>query len=590
MTKLSSIPPRLSYPRAIALPYANKALFLMDDVLWLCDDIVHSRSLIRVSAPNISVSSACATKDRAAYCYTDENGLTMLAVVSFYGSITPLNSSSPSSPILLWKRELPPDTIGLTFLDSDHVLLLVREQVTNSSANYVVSEMPLDSLSLQRFVDERLVRAYLSSQNEPYRCISGTYDVLSNCCHSGEVLLLVTERGGGCERLLHVTANGTKERSLPEELHVIRTFFWENGVLLVCDDHKTGTQFIYWPDCEKAYPLASLPERLQAARFTPAQNAIILSPDHQYLFFAADLPYGFAIRRLSLSGKLATFHRCAGICTGLACLNEDVLYSAMEGEALYLNNLRLFPAEKPRPMLHGIIAEGDYIGTPISVGEACLPIIVNLELTNELEPPIPCEDEMRQLAARGYTVITVRPTRAYDPVNEIKALCNDTIILIDECLRCYRANHSRIGIMGRGLSATLTLYLAILHADRFAAVAVEAPITSWFSFRYTSKDGKRVVNHYFDYESADHLIKHSLLTYANRINVPTLILHSEYDENVFLSESISLFSALKLSGIPTRLCVYSGEGHSLSQVTIKRRMEELTTWFGLYHREDKCHA
>ena len=57
----------------------------------------------------------------------------------------------------------------------------------------------------------------------------------------------------------------------------------------------------------------------------------------------------------------------------------------------------------------------------------------------------------------------------------------------------------------------------------------------------------------------------SPLRYADRVSTPTLFLHGELDFRCYKTEALAMFTALKLRGVDTRLCLFEGENHELSR-------------------------
>src|SRR6185312_9969701 len=69
----------------------------------------------------------------------------------------------------------------------------------------------------------------------------------------------------------------------------------------------------------------------------------------------------------------------------------------------------------------------------------------------------------------------------------------------------------------------------------------------------------------YDYLDASRWGDCSPLTYADQIEIPTLIIHSEQDSVCPLEQAQRLFVALKRAGAPVELVVFPGEGHELSR-------------------------
>jgi len=80
--------------------------------------------------------------------------------------------------------------------------------------------------------------------------------------------------------------------------------------------------------------------------------------------------------------------------------------------------------------------------------------------------------------------------------------------------------------------------------------------------------------------------EHSPLKYANKATTPTLFIHSDKDYDCFIAEGLQMFTALKMSGCPAKMCIFKGENHELSRsghpIPRMRRLKEITEWFDLY--------
>lgn len=73
------------------------------------------------------------------------------------------------------------------------------------------------------------------------------------------------------------------------------------------------------------------------------------------------------------------------------------------------------------------------------------------------------------------------------------------------------------------------------------------------------------------------------LKYADQVKTPTLFIHSDEDYRCWLVEGLQMFTALKLHGVESRLCMFHGENHELSRGGKPnhriRRLDEITNWF-----------
>lgn len=66
----------------------------------------------------------------------------------------------------------------------------------------------------------------------------------------------------------------------------------------------------------------------------------------------------------------------------------------------------------------------------------------------------------------------------------------------------------------------------------------------------------------------------------------TLFIHSDEDYRCPLPEALQMYSALLNQGVPSRMCIFKGENHSLSRSGRPknriRRLEEITAWIDRY--------
>ena len=67
---------------------------------------------------------------------------------------------------------------------------------------------------------------------------------------------------------------------------------------------------------------------------------------------------------------------------------------------------------------------------------------------------------------------------------------------------------------------------------------------------------------------------------------PTLFIHSDQDYRCCLAEGIQMYTALKINGVPSRMCIIKGENHELSRSGRPKnriiRMTEILNWMDRY--------
>ena len=147
---------------------------------------------------------------------------------------------------------------------------------------------------------------------------------------------------------------------------------------------------------------------------------------------------------------------------------------------------------------------------------------------------------------------------------------------------------AHFGVTGGSYGGFMTNWI-IGHTDRFAAACAQRSIANWVSFEHTTDIGYFFTPSQISSDTRTDVEKlwwHSPLKYAPNAKTPTLFIHSEQDYRCWMSEGLSMFTALKRNGTPTRLVLFHGENHELSRSGKPqnriRRMEEIVAWFDRY--------
>ena len=83
----------------------------------------------------------------------------------------------------------------------------------------------------------------------------------------------------------------------------------------------------------------------------------------------------------------------------------------------------------------------------------------------------------------------------------------------------------------------------------------------------------------------------SPLKYADRAVTPTLFIHSDHDFRCWMVEGIQMFTALKMHGVDSRLCLFADETHELSRSGKPEnriaRLDEMMAWFDKYLKKEE---
>ncbi|MEM1433477.1 MAG: S9 family peptidase [Pseudomonadota bacterium] len=117
----------------------------------------------------------------------------------------------------------------------------------------------------------------------------------------------------------------------------------------------------------------------------------------------------------------------------------------------------------------------------------------------------------------------------------------------------------RIGVFGWSYGGYMTLMLLTQAPGVFAAGAAVAPVTDWslYDTHYTERYLGTPQN------DADAYRLGNVLTYAERLADPLLLVHGMADDNVLFTNSTVLMERLQRNAIPFELMTYPGGKHGL---------------------------
>ncbi len=213
--------------------------------------------------------------------------------------------------------------------------------------------------------------------------------------------------------------------------------------------------------------------------------------------------------------------------------------------------------------------------------------------------------EMQTWAAAGYFVFFCNPRgsdgggTAFGSLNgKYGTVDFDNLMdFTDEVLRRYPAiDASRLGVAGGSYGGYMTNWI-ICHTDRFRAAVSQRSIANWITFEHMSDIGHTFTKNTqaaLTREDAHKLWWHSPLKYAANCKTPTLFVHSIEDYRCPMAEGLQMFSALKMVGVESRLCLIKGENHELSRSGRPRsrmlRMTEILNWMDRHLKSDVSDA
>jgi dipeptidyl-peptidase-4 len=118
----------------------------------------------------------------------------------------------------------------------------------------------------------------------------------------------------------------------------------------------------------------------------------------------------------------------------------------------------------------------------------------------------------------------------------------------------------RIGLFGWSYGGYMTLMGLMQLPDAWAVGVSVAPVTDWrlYDTHYTERFMARPRENAAGYAAGD------VLTYADSLSKPLLIMHGMADDNVLFTNSTKLFKRLQDAGVAFDMMTYPGGKHGLS--------------------------
>jgi dipeptidyl aminopeptidase/acylaminoacyl peptidase len=202
-------------------------------------------------------------------------------------------------------------------------------------------------------------------------------------------------------------------------------------------------------------------------------------------------------------------------------------------------------------------------------------------------------DEAQVYADAGYAVVYTNPRgssgygAAYGQhirgdVGERSSV--DLFALLDEALLRPELDDSRVGVLGGSHGGFMTSWI-VGHTGRFRAAVSERAVNAIDSFEGSSDIGWGFGDSLYGRDRAQ-LDAQSPLTYADKIETPLLIVHSEHDWRCPVEQAQRLYVALRKRNAVVEMLLFPGEGHELSRSGLPShrvaRFEAIVEWFDRY--------
>ncbi len=150
-------------------------------------------------------------------------------------------------------------------------------------------------------------------------------------------------------------------------------------------------------------------------------------------------------------------------------------------------------------------------------------------------------------------------------------------------------NKEKVGCMGASYGGFMTMYLQT-KTDIFAAAMSHAGISDitgyWGEGYWGYSYNELAAANSYPWNAPDIYVGQSPIFSADKVNTPILFLHGAADTNVPISESIGMFTALKLLGKPTAFVQVEGENHHILDYDKRIRWNNtIYAWFSKWLKD-----
>lgn len=202
--------------------------------------------------------------------------------------------------------------------------------------------------------------------------------------------------------------------------------------------------------------------------------------------------------------------------------------------------------------------------------------------------------------ALGYVVLIVNPSGASGFGQEwgarhVNTAGEGVAEDIIEATKWYTSNHSfvdseKIGCVSASYGGFMT-QLLLTKTDIFACGISHAGIsdhTSYWGEGYWGYSYSEVsMANSYPWTRKDLYVDRSPLYNADKIHKPILFTHGTADTNVPIGESIQMYTALKLLGVPTAMIFVEGENHGIMDYHKRQKwINSMVAWFDRYLKGD----
>ena len=207
----------------------------------------------------------------------------------------------------------------------------------------------------------------------------------------------------------------------------------------------------------------------------------------------------------------------------------------------------------------------------------------------------PYNHEMAYYSSKGYFIFCCNPrgSDGYgDDFADIRGKYgtidyDDLMKYTDAVMQKYpQIDENRMGVFGKSYGGYMTDWITG-HTNRFKCAVSRATIANLFTKGLTTDIGfyhNLYQQASSPWDNPDKLWWHSPLKYADKIKTPTLYIQGDVDYRTWTAEPLQMFTALKMHGFDSRVCLVHGENHffNIKPLSLLTVFEESSAWFEKY--------
>jgi dipeptidyl aminopeptidase/acylaminoacyl peptidase len=157
----------------------------------------------------------------------------------------------------------------------------------------------------------------------------------------------------------------------------------------------------------------------------------------------------------------------------------------------------------------------------------------------------------------------------------------DVMTGVDSLIAKGLVDETRLGAMGWSQGGYISAFLAT-NTTRFKAISAGAGISDWMTY-YVNTDIAPFTRQYLKatpWDDPEVYARTSPMTNIRKAKTPTLIQTGDRDKRVPPPNSFQLYRGLRDVGVPTRLLLYHGFGHSIAKPKSNRAvLQHNLDWF-----------